>query len=1319
MIGRIDPFDGTEEDWPTYIERLEQYFDVNSIPAAKKVPALISLIGPKTYGLLKNLTTPNKPSTKTYKELVEILSQHLSPKPLVIAERFRFHKREQLEGESVSTYLAQLRRFAEHCNFGDYLNDALRDRFVCGLRAGSIQKRLLAEAKLTLNKALEMATAMETAAKDAVELRQQLKPDSTVHKFNVKSRSQSSTSCYRCGRSNHSPDQCRFKDATCHSCGKPGHIAPACRSKPPQTPSNKTFKPNPNRRKHTYQGKAQSTKVMENIPNDEQEDDEIFIGRVNINNVNSRCDMSTAIWVTPKVNNIPITMEVDTGSAISIISMADYRKLLPTVTLQPSKVKLQTYTGERVSPAGLLTVHVQYKEQSCTQKLYVVEGGGPPLFGRDWLATVKLDWPSILAMRTSSMDMRDTHLNSLLKKHEKLFSDKVGELQGIKGKLTLKDNSSPVFLKARQVPYALRPKVEMELERLEREHIITPVATSQWATPIVPVPKKNGGVRICGDFKVTVNANLKIDHYPLPKIEDVFATLAGGQRFSKLDLTQAYLHMVMEDESSKLLTLNTHKGLFQMHRLAFGVASAPAIWQRTMEQILQGIPGVQCILDDMIVTGRDDREHLHNLERVLNVLDDRGLKLNKSKCEFFKKRVVFCGHEIDAEGLHKTQDKVNAVNNAPQPTNVSQMRSFLGLINYYHRFLPNLATILHPLNRLLEKNKPWVWTADCENAFNKAKTLITSKEVLTHYNPDLQVKLACDASPYGLGAVMSHVMQDGSERPIAYASRTLSSAERNYSQIDKEALALIWGVKKFHNYLYGRKFTLVTDHQPLTSIFNPAKSIPATSASRLVRYAIFLGSHDYDIEYKNTAKHCNADGLSRLPLPEVTHEYSDPDNLLYVSQLEILPVTSSQVARETAYDLTVAQAREYTMKGWPHTHDSVLAPFHTRRNELSVHEGCLMWGLRVVIPSKLRKKVLDELHSGHLGVVKMKTLARGYAWWPGIDHDIEQIAKGCSGCQRVQRNPTSAPLHTWEWPTTPWQRIHIDYAGPFLGQMYLVVVDAHSKWPEVVCTKSSNTTQTIDILRDIFSRNGVPEQLVSDNGPQFTSEEFQIFLKSNGIKHIRSAPYHPATNGLAERFVQTFKQALKSMAGEKGSTSAKLANFLLAYRSAPHSTTGQSPAMLFMKRQLRSRLDILKPDIRRRVSDKQTDQTAAHRSASTTRELQVGQTVSVRDYRGREKWILGVVHSRNGPLSYEVRVGPDMIWRRHIDQILDSDTGVTPDIDQPQELAPEIATTPSTGAQPSYDEETQNPKTLVPVRSPVREHRYPSRQRKPPDKLNL
>jgi hypothetical protein len=268
---------------------------------------------------------------------------------------------------------------------------------------------------------------------------------------------------------------------------------------------------------------------------------------------------------------------------------------------------------------------------------------------------------------------------------------------------------------------------------------------------------------------------------------------------------------------------------------------------------------------------------------------------------FFQDRTSYCGHIIDKDGLYKSSEKTNAVKDAPKPENVSQLRSFLGLVNYYHRFLPNLATAVEPLKELLQNNRKWNWTPKCEESFVKVKELIMSEQVLCHYNSTLPVRLATDASPYGIGVVLSHVFENGVERPIAFASRSLTKAEKGCSQIDKEALGIYWGVQKFHTYLYGRHVTLITDDNPLISIFHPEKSLPAMTTARLQRYAIFLASNNYSTEYRKTANHGNADGLSRLPLPSSSTDEKDADfdTIYYASQFDNFPVSCDRVRRET------------------------------------------------------------------------------------------------------------------------------------------------------------------------------------------------------------------------------------------------------------------------------------------------------------------------------------------------------------------------------------------------------------------------------------
>ena len=300
----------------------------------------------------------------------------------------------------------------------------------------------------------------------------------------------------------------------------------------------------------------------------------------------------------------------------------------------------------------------------------------------------------------------------------------------------------------------------------------------------------------------------------MPCVEDLFASLAGGQAFSKLDLAHAYLQLQLDDASKPMLTINTSKGLYQYQRLPFGVASATAILQRTMESILQGLPHTCVYLDDILVTGRTEQEHLHNLEAALELLEQAGIRLKREKCAFMLPEVEYLGHRLSAEGLRPTRGKVRAVIDASAPQNLSQLRSFLGLKNYYGKFLSNLSTLLAPLHHLLMKHTKWAWADTQEKVFQEVKKQLTTSPLLvhSHYDSKKEVILSCDASPYGIRAVLSHIMEDGTEHPIVFASRSLSAAEKNNSQLECEGLSIVFGVKKFHPYLFDRTFTILSDH---------------------------------------------------------------------------------------------------------------------------------------------------------------------------------------------------------------------------------------------------------------------------------------------------------------------------------------------------------------------------------------------------------------------------------------------------------------------------------------------------------------------------
>lgn len=1238
---RPDSFNEGLESFTNYKERLDAFFIANDVSVAKQTSTLLSSIGPKSYNTLRSLTAPDLPSTKTYTELCSLLTKHFCPPPLEIVERFKFHKRNQGADESLSDFLAAIKRLSEHCNFGDNLMTSLRDRFVCGVKDEAIQKRLLQEQGLTLDKATALAFAMETAHRDAAEIHGN---SPAVHKINVHHNHKAKQPalarktfppCQSCGLTNHKRSDCFLREAICKKCSRKGHIQKVCRMK------STTVNTNPNRKQ----------RQVHELNEAQNNSDSCFTLDVFSMSSSKR---TPKININLKINNVNTSMELDTGSAVSVMTKQDYNSIFKEdPKLIKTDIRLRTFTNEIIHPLGKVYVNVETNKQQKNLPLLILERGNNPIFGRDWLSELKVDWHHDISPTKRNIKQMST-TEDILSEFGELFSTGVGKIKDIKAHFNLKEGSQPKFFKARPAPYALKYRIESQLQALEKEGILSKVKTSQWATPIVPVMKKSGEIRICGDFKVTINPVLEAEQYTLPRIEDMMANLVNGQTFSKIDLRKAYHQLELDDESKLLTTINTHKGLYAYNRLVFGITSAPAIWQRTMDSILQGLP-VQCNQDDIIVTGKTDDEHTKNLKSVLQRLQDHGLRANLDKCSFFQNSVVFCGMKITAHGIHKTEDKVRAVTNAAIPENKSQLRSFLGMVNYYHKWLKDVASIAKPLYDLLQENAPFHWTKSCSDAFETIKQMIASDQVLIKYDPDLPVTLATDASPSGIGAVLSHITKGGDERPIAYASRTLNKAEQKYSQLDKEALAIVWAVRKFFNYLCGRHFQLITDHKPLKHIFDPKKPIPAMSLARQQRYAVFLSGFDYSIHYRCSKSNANADGLSRLPMMNTSRdENEDADELYYSEIMDSIPINHQTVSKESRNDTLLSKIIYHVQHDeWPNEITDDLRPFASKRHELSIQHNCLLWGHRVIPPAKLRKQMLTILHQGHLGVVKMKNLARNYFWWPSLDKDIESVTKNCPGCATSKPDPPLSPLHPWQWPEQPWQRIHVDYAGPFMGSMFLIAVDAHTKWMEVIPTQNATSIATINILSDMFARFGLCQQLVSDNGAQFTSEEFKSFMKGNVIKHVLSAPYHPATNGLAERAVQSFKNAMKASKYDQGNLHTKIARFLFAYRNSPHSTTSESPAFLMLGRTLRSRISMLRPNLAATVNKNQQKQVNSH-SHARLRTFNIGDHVLVRDYRKDQLWQSGIIHSSTGPLSSQVEISPGKYWRRHADQIVHS-----------------------------------------------------------------
>lgn len=1254
-------FDGESEEWELYCEQLEQFFVSNKIDESMKKSELINHLGARTYKLLRDLCTPHQPKDKSYKELCAALSLHFTPPVIVHKERRTFFRAQRGENgpETVNDWIVRIKNLAANCKFGDKLPDHLVNKFVDGL-SGKAFDRICEETEaLTLEKAQEIALKYETDATSSsainfvkgrnqrVEPKQKGKPVQWRNSSNGKRPNGSTSKCFGCRREDHLYRDCPFKDYVCRKCKEKGHLQVAC-----------------GLQKAHYVAESSGQQNDEGLEGEEpivvqqhyiSKCEELFV-----NKVATKLD-SDGFMLEVKIADQVFTMELDSGAGVSVISEKLYRDALGCFPLESSALKLKLFSGASLKVLGVIQPVVEYNSNRKKVLIAVVAEGGPPLLGKNFMKAFGIQLALINSVDKSSV------LEELLVKYKELFNGELGCYKYDKVKLEVEEWAKPIYKKPRPVPFKFHNQMGTELDKMEQAGIVTKCDSSPWGTPLVPVLKPDGSLRLCGDYKVTVNRFVKDVKHPLPTAEEIFAKLNGGQKFSKLDLSKAYNQFELTEESKEMCAISTIKGVYRMNRLPFGVKPASGIVQRVLEMLLCGIPGVQNFLDDVVVTGGSDQEHFERLEQVFAVLEKAGLKLNKAKCQFFKSEITFLGYAINKDGLKKTDERIRSIRDAPEPTNVTEVRAFAGLVNYYARFVEGLANLMSPIYQLLKKGAKFIWSKACSEAFQKIKDEICRDVTLTHFDPNADLILTCDASNVGVSAVLSQKCKDGVERPVAFASRILHTAEKNYSVIDKEALAIMYGVNKYFLYLVGNRFAIRTDHKPLLSLFHPQKGIPTIAASRMQRWAHFLSSFSYSIGHVRSQSNI-ADFSSRFPTESWKLWKEEDSYLNFINKEECGLLSVADLEKSTLEDPDLSQVVGF-LTGTVDQTSFERNPYWKMIEELSLEAGVVMRGHRVVVPKSLRETVLEQLHRSHLGMVKSKSIARANVWWPKIDEDIERVVKHCSACVLHSQSPPKAALIPWSPPKGVWSRVHVDFAGPVQGLSYLIVVDALSKWVEVFPTKSCTADFVLDKLVECISRFGLFDELVSDNGTQFTADLVQRFLVANGIKQILTSPGHPASNGEAENMVKTFKSALLKCLSE-GSRDVRLvvANFLIGYRKSIHCTTQLSPAMVMLGRDIRTTLDLFKPcrspaskesvtTVKRNIAANQAKQVANYRG-SRDDSFRIGEHVIVRDYRDPNKlaWTPAVVREVIGKRNYRVELTVSgRLIKRHLNQ-MKSDT---------------------------------------------------------------
>ncbi|KPJ12974.1 Transposon Ty3-G Gag-Pol polyprotein [Papilio machaon] len=1059
------------------------------------------------------------------------------------------------------------------------------------------------------------------------------------HKQNNNSK-QHSIKCFCCGKENHVKADCRLIKKFCSECGQQGHIYKMC-SKKRQISTLEAKQPEED-------AEEPEENVIQNSFQEEYKTYSVSVSRV------------PPHYITLNICGFDLKFLLDTGSDVTVMSINDKNLYFNSLIIQDSNVLFRNFDQSITKPLGILTnLSVKYNEVTKILNIFVVKDNAPRVIGRDWLNELNL-WPPNLSNNFeigTNLIQNVSDAQQLVKSEfAEVFSPGLGNFKGETISLKLKPDAKPRCLPVRRVPFALREKVNNEITRLLNNGRITEVEQSEWGTPVVPILKPDGSVRLCGDYKLTVNPCLEIDHFPLPHVDDILDTLKQGEYYCELDLKEAYLQAPLSSESKNCTTIVTEAGTFKYNYLPYGVSSGPGAFQRLMMRKLKNIPNTIVFIDNIYIKGKDVQDTYETLCQVLKKLQDSEFKLKLEKCKLFTTSLAVFGFHVNKNGISVIKSNIEPLLNAKTPTNLTLLKSFLGKINYYARFLKNMATVLTPLYECTQKNN-FSWTLECEKAFQIIKRKLASAGNLRHYDPTLALILTCDASDTGLGAVLSNRDENGVVKPIAFASKKLNKVEQKYATIDKEALAVVFGITKFYNYIYGRYFELETDNAALVRIFGPTKSIPKMAAKRLQHYAIFLSAFNYKVRHIKSSEN-PADFLSRIVENEneklEIHSLCATANssiVCYTNESQMDTLNWKKIQIESKKDRVFSKVIRYLTDGWPEKKelDSEILPLYNRKTELTLDRGCIFWGYRILVPQPIRKAVLTELHKSHFGIVRMKEIARSYFWWPSLDVDIDNITKECLICLQNCKSPpqTQKP---WPIPPSPWYRIHADFLGPFYNKMFLVVVDSFSKWPEVYEMSNITSNRTIDVFKSLFTRFGYPVHLVTDNGRTFTSQEFFNFCKSNQIKHTFTPPYHPATNGAAERFVETFKSAITKIRESGHSLVSAVNLFLFDYSSTPQHTTGVSPSRLMLGREIRNRFSLLRPPP---ISDIVQEKVGKREEGNRQLKFELGQKVMVRDYRkGGKPWVQGLIVEDSIPgVSYIIDV-EGVKWKRHVNQMM-------------------------------------------------------------------
>lgn len=1217
-IQRIEPF--TKQcDFTIWLKKFELIMKIGKVKKENQADYLLTSLD---VSIFESVVTSFS-STSDYDDIVQFLTERYSTQDKFLNQLEFFNT--TFSG-TCDEYASKLQLLFESFDITKIREEILIMKFI-----STAPKALATELRIrrptTLSECVKICNSLNavqvpfTAAAVSKVKASSSKPNYSNNRSNT------SRKCYRCGSNSHvaSDRNCPAKDASCNFCKKIGHFSSVCTVKqraPSEQNSNSTFgRRNFNLQTNTY-------------------DSEYFTNPTQ----KSYVKLSLSTDVGYKFGH---SFLVDSGSDVCTLPLSTYQSHF-TKELQPfHEASLRNFDSSEIKVLGILpNVSCEFLGKSAKLDFLVCDVRSAVL-GANAISKLQL------TVTAENNQLVTYSIHQTAKTKTDMAPAPLPKINGFSFSIKLKpDAPNSLIQNPRRIPFAMESEIEKEISKLLQNDIIEEIDSSPYLSPIVVVPKEDGSIRLCVDYR-KINQHIEVDQHPLPTAEEIFAKLTGAKYFSKLDLKSAYHQLEIQDSSRDLTAFTCHLGQFRYKRMPFGLANAPSAYMKLIFHVLKDCKNTTSYLDDILIFGDTIETHDACLKRTLKTLQDYGFTLNEAKCQYNQTSIQFLGRVLSSDGVSPLPKTLEAILNAPVPHDKQSLRSFLGLINFYRNFIPNAASISSSLYDLLKENVPFSWQDKHQEEFDTLKNRLSNCLPLAFYDSDINTPtfLTTDASGYGISAVLSQrCNRTNEEKPVYFLSRKLSDTEKSYSASEKEFLAVLWSIEKLHQYLYGRPFTVRTDHQPLKQMLTNGY-IGGSAPCRVIRWATRLLQYNFTVNYIPGKNNYVADALSRVP-----QENSDSHFELFAVSLDQnslnskVPVTLSELKIETQNDDALQILIPFISQGWPSKIDLLPTPirrFWNVRTELSFIDGVILRGDKYVIPAALQDRLVKFAHEGHMGISKCKTRLREYYWWPNLNQSVESQIRRCPCCVEPRRE---APVQVPDYAPKPWHQIAVDIKGPLHDSSHrpcyiIVLVDCFTKMVTTRACSSVTSHKVIEFLNHAFSLFGHCTILTSDNGPQFISYEFCEFLRQRGIIHRRASLYNPQSNGVCERVNRNLNKLLQvkdfiNISDLQG----MLDQYVLNYNSAQHSTTGKAPSELMLSYKMKTNLNMMyqgdveegNVEIDQRVKERSARGAAytnGRRRPLTTNRYEVGDRIVTKRRQTR------TIVKRVGPYTFELDDG--------------------------------------------------------------------------------